>query len=202
MQIADLELNIEQYRQKLSMLYDFEPYAAFKRLDGDDDGNIYTLDFYQFMKDNDQHQFTIKDCQLMMTFYDLDNGGSLSYNEFMKFILPCDNEKLREEACLRKTYKADIKAGKKLHPSVEKAMVEYFEREITCHKKIELLKKALLLCADWDVKAAFNLIDSQKQGYLSHPQIYSFCKNQGGDPTDAELIAIVRRIDSSGDGML
>ena len=31
-----------------------------------------------------------------MQFYDLDGGGSLSYNEFPKFILPCDNEELRE----------------------------------------------------------------------------------------------------------
>ena len=37
-QIADLELNIELYRCKLSMLYDFEPYAAFCRLDADSDG--------------------------------------------------------------------------------------------------------------------------------------------------------------------
>lgn len=143
MQISDLELNVEQYRQKLSMLYDFEPFAAFKRLDQDDDGNIYTLDFFNFMRENDVHNFTVKDCQLLMSFYDLDNGGSLSYEEFMKFILPCDNTKLREEACLRKTYKVDLKNGKKLHPSVERAMLEYFERELNCHIKMELLKGAL-----------------------------------------------------------
>ena len=105
----------------------------------------------------------------MMQFYDLDAGGSLSYEEFLKFILPCDKPDLREEACLRKTYKPNFKAGEKLHPSVEKAMHEYFEREITCHVKIEMLKKALRLCPDWDCRAAFNMIDSQGQGYISHP---------------------------------
>jgi Ca2+-binding EF-hand superfamily protein len=78
------------------MLYDFEPYAAFKRIDQDDDGEVYVMDFYRFMRENDVTQFTIKDCQLMMQFYDLDAGGSLSYDEFMKFILPCDNIELRE----------------------------------------------------------------------------------------------------------
>ena len=34
-----------------------------------------------------------------MQFYDLDGGGSLSYNEFMKFILPCDDEEIRADAC-------------------------------------------------------------------------------------------------------
>ena len=39
----------------------------------------------------------------MMQFYDLDTGGTLSYNEFLKFILPCDNTEIRAEACQRKT---------------------------------------------------------------------------------------------------
>ena len=79
----------------------------------------------------------------MMQFYDLDSGGSLSYNEFMKFILPCDDEEIRADACQRKTYKVDIVNGKALHPTVEKAMAEYFEREINCHIKIEMLKPVL-----------------------------------------------------------
>jgi len=96
----------------------------------------------------------------MMQFYDLDQGGCLSYNEFMKFILPCDDSDIRADACQRKTYKADIVNGKKLHPSVEKTMAEYFEREINCHIKIEMLKRVIQACSDWNAKAAFNLIDS------------------------------------------
>jgi hypothetical protein len=96
----------------------------------------------------------------MMQFYDLDGGGSISYNEFMKFILPCDNSKLREDCCQRKTYEVDIKNGKRLYPTVEKAMAEFFEREINCHIKIEMLKRSLQFCPDWSTKAAFNIIDS------------------------------------------
>jgi len=44
------------------MLYDFEPYAAFCRLDQDGDDNLYTIDFYNFLRENDINQFTIKDC--------------------------------------------------------------------------------------------------------------------------------------------
>ena len=72
----------------------------------------------------------MKDLQLAFNFYDLDNGGSLSYNEFMKFILPCDEPQLRADVTQRKTYKASIKNGARLHPNVEKAVVEFLEREI------------------------------------------------------------------------
>ena len=140
----------------------------------------------------------------MMQFYDLDAGGSLSYNEFMKFILPCDNTDLRAECCQRKTNhgtKASV-AGKRLHESVEKSLTEFFEREIDAHIKIEMLKRVLSHQPDWSTKAAFKIIDSQEQGYISHPQIYSFMNALGCDATDEELVAIVRRIDSSGDGSL
>lgn len=98
-QIADLEINVELGRQKLALLYDFEPWAAFCRLDQDGDGHIFTLDFYNFLRENDVNHYSIKDCQLMMQYYDLDGGGSLSYDEFLKFILPCDDTDLRAEAC-------------------------------------------------------------------------------------------------------
>lgn len=52
LQIADLELQVEDYRQRLAMLYDFEPYAAFKRIDQDDDDAIYTMDFYNYLREN------------------------------------------------------------------------------------------------------------------------------------------------------
>ena len=95
-QAADQELAVEKCRQKLASLYDFEPFAAFTRIDADGDKAIYCLDIYNFLQDNDRKQFQIKDVQLLMQFYDLDGGGSLSYNEFLKFILPCDDEELRE----------------------------------------------------------------------------------------------------------
>jgi len=81
-------------------------------------------------------------------------------------------------------------------------MTNFFEREITTHIKIELLKRALQTSPDWNARAAFNLIDSQRQGYISHPQIYAFLFSNGVDATDEELIAIIRRIDSSGNGTL
>ena len=57
-----------------------------------------------------------------MQFYDLDGSGNLSYNEFLKFILPCDDAQLREDACQRKTYKVDIKMimADKIYPQTAK----------------------------------------------------------------------------------
>jgi hypothetical protein len=76
----------------------------------------------------------------MIQFYDIDNSGSVTYEEFLKFILPCSNPQLREEVCQRKTFKVDAVNGGRLHESVEAALCEFFEREISFHIKNEMLK--------------------------------------------------------------
>ena len=76
----------------------------------------------------------------MMQFYDLDNSGSLQYDEFMKFVLPCDDAKLREDACQRKVFEVDSNKGKGLHPDVESGLADFFECELNVHIKMELLK--------------------------------------------------------------
>jgi hypothetical protein len=47
--LADLELSVEKARQDLANLYDFEPYAAFCRVDGDGNKLIYTYDIYKYL---------------------------------------------------------------------------------------------------------------------------------------------------------
>ena len=57
----------------------------------DGNGKMYVMDLYKFLHENGKTHICIKDIQLLVQFYDLDNSGSIEYNEFMKFVLPCDN---------------------------------------------------------------------------------------------------------------
>ena len=141
----------------------------------------------------------MKDVQLLERFYDLDAGGSIGYSEFMKFVLPCNNPQLREDVCQRKTFEVDARSGQKLHESVERALADFFEREINFHIKNEMLKVQLAKLPDWNVKAAYNLLDSQKQGFVSHFNLYGFLNQNKFDASDDELIGIIRRIEGQGD---
>ena len=77
-------------------------------------------------------------------------------------------------------------------------MADYFEREISCHMKMEILKRNLHKCKDWNTRAAFNVLDSQKQGFINFFSLYGFLSHNGFDATDFELIAIIRRIEGGG----
>ena len=73
-------------------------------------------------------------------------------------VLPVDNDILREDACQRKTYK--VEPGQRIHPSVEHALADFFERELNFHVKMEMLKYNLHNSVNWNIKSAFNMIDN------------------------------------------
>jgi len=76
-------------------------------------------------------------------------------------VLPCDDKQLREEVCGRKTYQVDAINGDRLHESVEQGLANFFSRDIDLQIKIEMLKLSILRENDWDVKLAFDELDSQ-----------------------------------------
>ena len=78
---------------------------------------------------------------------------------------------------------------------MEKGLADFFERELNVHIKVEMLKNHLHKCPDWNNRAAFNLLDSQLTGSISHFNLYGFLKLNGFDASDEELIAIMRRIE-------
>ena len=52
---------------------------------------------------------------------------------------------------------------------------------------------------DYNTLAAFNCIDCTNEGVLNHRNIAQFLRLNGHNASDAELIAIVRRIDADAD---
>lgn len=53
---------------------------------------------HDFLIQNGVRHMTIRDCQLLVQYFDIDQDNFLSYTEFMQMILPCDNLQLRSEA--------------------------------------------------------------------------------------------------------
>jgi len=72
-------------------------------------------------------------------------------------------------------------------------------REITYHNKVEGLKKEMALRYDFTSRYAFESIDSARLGFLDHRNVANFLKLNGHYSTEAELVAIIRRLDVDAD---
>lgn len=79
--VAEEELMIERQRQQLASLREFEPYAAFTRVDRDHKGYITAKDIALFVRSNGGRQMYESECNYMIKFFDSEATGRIVYYE-------------------------------------------------------------------------------------------------------------------------
>ncbi len=67
------------------------------------------------------------------------------------------------------------------------------------HTRVERLKAELTARYDWSNLAAYDKIDSLREGQLNHKNVQSYLRLQGYYATERELVAIIRRMDIDAD---
>ena len=95
--LGQQEIEIEDLRQKLCSIPDFDPYLAFKRIAYPEDKNfIDEHSLLRFMKENEYGDLHALDFVPLVKYFALSTQRSaLSYQEFLGLILPCANPTLR-----------------------------------------------------------------------------------------------------------
>jgi Ca2+-binding EF-hand superfamily protein len=92
--ISKGEKSIERQRQKLARNDKFEPYAAFMRVDRDENGVVGSVEILRFLRENGVEEATEADCYLIVKYFDSDEDGYLNFQDFLQMLLPCDNQYL------------------------------------------------------------------------------------------------------------
>lgn len=125
--IAEGERQIEVLRQILCELKEFEPYAAFQRIDRSRKNSLTVTDILKFLSDN-HTPHTEEYCSIFLRHYDIDSDNRLDYSEFLKVVLPADNPPLRALVTQKETYK--VSEGESLKHEVEFALVNLIDKYI------------------------------------------------------------------------
>ena len=112
-------------------------------------------------------------------------------------ILPCDNLHLRSEAS-QKEPSGKLPIGQLTGP-VERLLVDFLEKEVSFHMRLEMYKVQIQQRFDFTPLNAFNVIDVTQDGYLNYSNIKTYLRLNGYFATDEEVIAIVRRLDGDAD---
>ena len=123
--VADFERQVEIVRQILCEQKEFEPYAAFKRIDRQRKGFLTGADIQKFLADNHSH-YSEKQAENLINSYDYDEDGRLNYSEFLHSVLPMDNPALRAVTTQRPVY--IIGSGENLPYDVEYSLTKLFDR--------------------------------------------------------------------------
>ena len=89
------ERSIERQRQHVAVIPEFEPHAAFQRINRNQDGHISSMELLQFLRSNNVEDATEADTAYIVKFFDSDEDGVLDYEDFLQLVMPCDDAYLR-----------------------------------------------------------------------------------------------------------
>ena len=70
------ELLVEDQRQRLAALPEFEPHAAFQRIDAEHKSYLTSVDLLQFLRSNGVDEATESDCNLVVKYFHGARGES------------------------------------------------------------------------------------------------------------------------------
>ena len=152
------------------------------------------------MRDNAIHHVLESEAFNLVQYFDSDNNGSLSFQEFIQMLLPCEDNVLRNITLDRPS----IRVGRFdfLPRDIELSIATVIEKEILLQRKIELLKRDLHNGLDYSAISSFRSVDKYNSGLITTVNLGAFLREQGHFAPEIELLAIIRRIDTDGDAAL
>lgn len=115
-------------------------------------------------------------------------------------LLPCEDNLLRNITLDRPAMRVgryDV-----LPHDIEHALVAVFESEIALQRRLDTLKRDLEIRYDYSLLAAYRSIDKYNDGRIDTFNLGSFLRACGHYASEHELLQIVRRMDTDGDGRL
>ncbi|CAD8061356.1 unnamed protein product [Paramecium sonneborni] len=140
--LGESEIDIELTRQELCAQRLFEPFTSFKRLDQNNKTKLGVNEFYEFLLDNQERPITHQQLDILIKYLDYDKDGWVSYNDFIKTILPQEHPELTELAMLRSSYQ--IEKNVLLPSEIETLLYELLLCILTWRDSIEKVKIQLL----------------------------------------------------------
>lgn len=198
--VGDGERDLEAARQRLCNIRDFALLAAFERIDRDATGTVTSIELVNFLRDNGVAHISEGEAYNLICFFDSDGNKRLSFQEFIQILLPCEDNVLRNITIDRPS----VRVGRfdRLPVDIEHAVTAVLEKEVNLARRVEGLKRDLELGLDYTAVAAFRSVDRYNSGLVTTVNLGAFLRDQGHWASEAELLAIVRRVDTDGDASI
>ncbi|CAI2361803.1 unnamed protein product [Moneuplotes crassus] len=199
--IAEAEIDVENERLELGDRATFIPLQIFKKMDKFNSGEIQSTNLVEYLEGNGL-ACTQREAELIISQFDETGNHKLSYEEFLQFVLPTTNERLRAMV-LERTIPVEQGREREIYPAIEERITKLFSKEIEFQKITERIKVDLQDMYDFSLKQAFDLIDKTPlQGFINRKEIRNFVEDHVKFLSEAELDAIIRRCDTDADQVI
>jgi Ca2+-binding EF-hand superfamily protein len=193
--ISESEVKIEEQRQVLAALEDFDPTVTFFSIDIESKGYITPNQIFTYMKNSGSTDVTEKELEMLVKYFDSLQSDKLNLDDYVQVLLPCSNDYLRTVASNRRL------TGSAVSKEVSTQLRKLFEKECEFHRTI-LKTKTEIAEFKMDPLSIFKMIDTGNKGYLDGPAIDSFLRSLEYSPSKTDLNSIIRRFDVTADARI
>lgn len=146
-------------------------------------------------------QLTLEHCEMLVSQFDNDLDGRLSFDEFLIMVLPASNRDLCQEALARKDI--SLKIGQKLPFEVEFSFYKLLLREIQLVSHLENIRRDLS-ATGLDITLLFKLARCSDENYISIDKhlLRQFLGSAERGVYESTLNLIMNKLDRDKDGVL
>jgi len=162
--VGDCERELESARQRLCTIRDFAPMGAFERIDRNCSSFINSFELLNFLRDQQIHHVAESELYQLVRFFDSDDDGRLSFQDFLQMLLPCEDNTLRNMTIDRPSRR--IGRYDMLPRDIELCLAQVIEREIDMQRRIDVLKRDLVCRFDYTPLAAYRSVDRYSVGRI------------------------------------
>jgi Ca2+-binding EF-hand superfamily protein len=152
------------------------------------------------MRDHGNFTVSENECFRLVRFFDCDEDGRLSFQDFLSMFLPCEDNLLRNVTLDRPSFR--VGRYDSLPRDIEFGMLEVIDKELDLMRTQDVLRRELEVRYDYTLGAAFRSIDRYNDGRIDVHNLGAFLRSCGHYATERELLSIVRRIDTDGDARI
>jgi len=133
----------------------------------------------------------------LIKFFDSNGNLKLDFQEFIQMLLPCEDNVLRNITIDRPS----IRVGRfeQLPRDIELAMSTVITKEVELARRLATLKRDLECSYDYTALTAYNTVDKFRTSSVNTVNLGAFLRDMGHFASETELVAIIRRLDTSGD---
>lgn len=139
------------------------------------------------------------ECLQLINYFDNSEIGQLVYNDFLQIILPCDAPIVRAMALDKISLQ---RTSARIDPVVESELAILLYKEIVFARQLDKIRMKLQAHKAFEPAAAFQVVDDWNYGYIDQTNLKNFLRKHGHVTSDADLLAVIRRIDLDGDARI
>jgi len=99
---------------------------------------LNSFELANFLRDNQIHHITEPELFLIVKYFDSDEDGRLSFQDFVQMVLPCEDNTMRNQTMDRPSYR--VGRYDFMPRDIEQALATVIELEVEMFRRLQLAK--------------------------------------------------------------